>query len=162
MYGNFLVATFALLLAGSAQADVIRVNDLVVVDGLSLKVDPAGGFNDTTRHLAWQISYIGTLSPSKVEEVYQGAIQGALRPRDALQIQAGADCLKCMVNEIDIFWFTTLRKSRTEAYNDCAAQCTTLSLNSIRNNLKAYWTIAGIGAYAVGNHLYDEFMATPW
>ena len=93
MYCNFLVATLALLLAGSAQADVVRVNDIVVVDGVSLKIDPTGGFNDTTRHLAWQISYIGTLNPAKIEEMYHGAIQTALLPREVQVQAASADCV---------------------------------------------------------------------
>jgi hypothetical protein len=67
-----------------------------------------------------------------------------------------------MAEEVSIWYDTHLGKTRTEAWNFCADQCTTVSLSTIKNNVKSYWLIAGIGAYAAGNHIYDAWVAVGW
>jgi hypothetical protein len=82
-------------MAGWTRAAVVRVDDLVVLDGISIKVDPVGGFNDTTRHPAWQISYLHTLNTSKIEEVYQRANDDVDLPRREVEmiLASGAECV---------------------------------------------------------------------
>jgi hypothetical protein len=67
-----------------------------------------------------------------------------------------------MAEEVALWFDTHLGKTRTEAWDYCGNQCAGVSFSSIKENVKRYWVIAGIGVYAAGNHLYDAWAATPW
>jgi hypothetical protein len=47
-------------MAGAAT-DIHRVNDLVILDGTTLKFNAFDGLNDTTKDLDWQLDYMESL-----------------------------------------------------------------------------------------------------
>ncbi len=89
----FFITIFSLLLAGSTQAAVVRVDDLVILNGTSLQLYPIGGFNDTTRNRTWQINYFDTLDLLRINEIYQQANQNGSISQRHIEKRSGAACV---------------------------------------------------------------------
>ncbi|KAK2051007.1 hypothetical protein LY76DRAFT_599625 [Colletotrichum caudatum] len=144
---------------GLVRAAVVRVDDYVVLNGTALVFDPMGGFNDTTRDLAWQDGYFQSLNLLAINDLYReanaGISQRDLKPRD------GATMLACMVVKLA----SGLATTRTQAFVLCEADnpnTSGVSLRTMKDKIKYYWAIAGIGAYAVGNYAYDVWVDYNW
>jgi hypothetical protein len=73
MYARSLVYATALvgLVSTVASANVLRVDDVLVLEGLELRVEPVGGLNETTSNEAWQEAYISKVDLTRVSAIYQ-------------------------------------------------------------------------------------------
>lgn len=79
----------------AAGTAVVRIDNLVILNGTSLLFDPLDGYNETTASPAWQEDYIDALDLSVVYHIFTEANKDLiLRSRGELMIAVGgADCV---------------------------------------------------------------------
>ncbi|EFQ36778.1 hypothetical protein CGRA01v4_06118 [Colletotrichum graminicola] len=158
-YFTLFTTMISFLSLGLATAAIVRVDDYVVLNGTALLFDPVGGFNDTTRDLAWQADYFQTLDLLAINALYREANAG-ISQRD-LRPRTGPTCLACMVVQLA----SGVASSRTEAFVTCSqttSSCDSLTITTLESNVKRYWIAAGIGLYTAGNYAYDVWSQYRW
>jgi hypothetical protein len=71
-YFNLILALALVWLLPAVSADdIVRIDDILVLNGAALQFDPIGGFNATTSDPAWQSEYLKSLSLLEINEIYQ-------------------------------------------------------------------------------------------
>lgn len=67
------VPASAAALPGSGQ--VVRIDDVAVLNGTLIQIDPIGGLNETTSNPEWQEKYWNTLDLKKVDSIYRKQLE---------------------------------------------------------------------------------------
>ncbi|KAK1753812.1 hypothetical protein QBC47DRAFT_404155 [Echria macrotheca] len=139
---------------------VVRVDDLVILNGTSLQFDPLYGFNETTSSPTWQEDYIDTIDSASLYHIYTHANTDLiLRESGDLMIAAsGAECLRCMTDKLAAH----IADGRWPAFNDCYDHCEGVTYEDLKNNTRQFWLLAGLGVYAAGNFIFDMWTRFNW
>ncbi|KAH9904226.1 hypothetical protein F4778DRAFT_87466 [Xylariomycetidae sp. FL2044] len=130
---------------------IIRIDDVLVLNGTHLVFDPLDGDNDILVDVDLQSEYFKNLDREKVMNLYKSANKLGLETRDDdLEKRNGQTCLACMVLQLANQSASTKR----QAFEICAADCGTVMFTTIMGNLKQYWPLAGIGAYRSAENVW--------